>query len=247
MKKHIRNHKSALTEAKHKPATTEAKHKPAMIAAALTLAATAVLSTQHSAISAANEPDLAAGNTANEAEIAPVLRANVASRSHERMALTPEYAIAPLADSAISAPVELNVAPVLANTSGNATAIIIADELAAVHVESEPVLAEAAPIIPRHNRELGQQMAAERGWTGAEWIALEKLWTRESDWRHEARNPSSGAFGIPQSLPAHKMATAGPDWRTNPATQITWGLDYIAERYGSPLNAWAHSERVNWY
>lgn len=97
------------------------------------------------------------------------------------------------------------------------------------------------------NRALGAAMAAARGWVGPEWFALEKLWTKESGWNHLAQNPSSGAYGIPQALPASKMATAGSDWRTNPRTQIRWGLDYIGGRYGRPSAAWAHSQRVNWY
>jgi len=94
---------------------------------------------------------------------------------------------------------------------------------------------------------LGKTMAAVLGWTGAQWTALNELWTRESGWNYQATNPSSGAYGIPQALPASKMASAGADWRTDPATQIRWGLSYIAQRYGSPLNAWAHEQAFNWY
>ncbi|WP_418276051.1 ubiquitin-like domain-containing protein [Isoptericola jiangsuensis] len=97
------------------------------------------------------------------------------------------------------------------------------------------------------NRDIGRQMASARGWTGSQWTCLESLWTRESGWSHTAANPSSGAYGIPQSLPGSKMASAGSDWQTNPATQITWGLDYIAGRYGTPCSAWGHSESVGWY
>jgi hypothetical protein len=94
---------------------------------------------------------------------------------------------------------------------------------------------------------LGRQMAATLGWTGPEWNALNSLWTRESGWNYRATNPSSGAYGIPQSLPASKMASAGSDWLTNPATQIKWGLGYIGGRYGDPLAAWAHELAFNWY
>lgn len=85
------------------------------------------------------------------------------------------------------------------------------------------------------------------GWGSGEYQCLLKLWTRESSWRADAYNASSGAYGIPQSLPGSKMASAGADWRTNAATQIEWGLSYIADRYGAPCGAWAHSERFNWY
>lgn len=85
------------------------------------------------------------------------------------------------------------------------------------------------------------------GWGAGQFDPLQNLWNRESNWRWNARNPSSGAYGIPQSLPGNKMASAGSDWMTNPATQIDWGLEYIKNRYGSPSGAWAHSQRTGWY
>jgi hypothetical protein len=101
------------------------------------------------------------------------------------------------------------------------------------------------------NRQLGKQLAAQRGWTGSQWECLDQLWQHESGWDHTARNPSSGAYGIPQSLPPTKMATHGGDYLTNPATQIRWGLDYIAARpdYGTPCRAWAlwQSRSPHWY
>ncbi|MDO5495446.1 MAG: G5 domain-containing protein [bacterium] len=111
--------------------------------------------------------------------------------------------------------------------------------------------APAAPAAPRaysgNAVSIGQQMAANRGWTGDQWSCLYNLWQKESNWNPNARNPSSGAHGIPQSLPGSKMASHGADWATNPATQIAWGLDYIAGRYGSPCGAWSHSVARNWY
>ncbi|MGY1439636.1 aggregation-promoting factor C-terminal-like domain-containing protein [Streptomyces reniochalinae] len=79
--------------------------------------------------------------------------------------------------------------------------------------------------------------------------ALEKLWQRESGWRWNADNPTSDAYGIPQALPGRKMRSAGADWRTNPATQIKWGLGYIRSRYGSPSRAWGRWQARNphWY
>lgn len=87
----------------------------------------------------------------------------------------------------------------------------------------------------------------KRDWGMDQFSCLVNLWTRESNWRHLAKNPSSGAYGIPQSLPGSKMATEGADWMTNPETQIRWGVKYIAARYKLPCNAWAHSEEHNWY
>ncbi|WP_205683923.1 coiled-coil domain-containing protein [Cryobacterium aureum] len=99
---------------------------------------------------------------------------------------------------------------------------------------------------PGAQRIAAAQVAA-RGWGDAELTCLVSLWQRESGWRVNAYNASSGAYGIPQSLPGSKMASAGDDWQTNPATQISWGLGYIASRYGTPCAAWAHSETHNWY
>ena len=73
------------------------------------------------------------------------------------------------------------------------------------------------------------------------------LWNRESGWRTNAYNASSGAYGIPQSLPGSKMGNYAADWRTNYETQVMWGLLYIDGRYGSPCSAWAHSQSTGWY
>ena len=89
--------------------------------------------------------------------------------------------------------------------------------------------------------------AAQRGWTGNDWDCRVKLWTRESSWLWYAENASSGAYGIPQSLPADKMAAFGANYRDDAAVQIDWGLWYIAQAYSSPSKAWQHSEQVGWY
>ncbi|WP_170970500.1 transglycosylase SLT domain-containing protein [Streptomyces zhaozhouensis] len=69
----------------------------------------------------------------------------------------------------------------------------------------------------------------------------------ESGWDHTATNPSSGAYGLMQALPGSKMASAGSDWQTNPATQIQWGVNYMESRYGSPCGAWEFWQANNWY
>jgi hypothetical protein len=94
---------------------------------------------------------------------------------------------------------------------------------------------------------IAYDMVLARGWGDDQFACLVALWNKESGWRVNAHNASSGAYGIPQSLPGHKMASAGADWETNPATQIAWGLGYIGGRYGSPCGAWGHSQRVGWY
>lgn len=85
------------------------------------------------------------------------------------------------------------------------------------------------------------------GWAANQMQCLTKLWTKESDWKTTATNPSSGAYGVVQSLPAEKMASAGADYRTNYRTQINWGLNYVKERYGSPCGALNFHYAHNWY
>ncbi|MEO3869231.1 transglycosylase SLT domain-containing protein [Nonomuraea sp. B12E4] len=95
------------------------------------------------------------------------------------------------------------------------------------------------------NKAIARPMVAARGWK-AQFACLERLWTRESGWNHRAGN-RSGAYGIPQALPGHKMASSGHDWQTNPRTQIAWGLGYIKQRYGGPCRAWGHFQSHGWY
>ncbi len=108
-----------------------------------------------------------------------------------------------------------------------------------------------APAVGRPDPGSAQAFALEqvvaRGWSQSEYSCLVELWQKESGWNYRALNRSSGAYGIPQSLPGEKMASAGADWATNPETQIRWGLGYIEARYGHPCAAWAHSQQKNWY
>jgi hypothetical protein len=96
-------------------------------------------------------------------------------------------------------------------------------------------------------RDIAMAMLGDYGWSSDQFSCLDSLWVSESNWNIYATNSSSGAYGIPQSLPAEKMASVGADWRTNPATQIEWGLDYIQSSYGSPCNAWYFKQGNNWY
>jgi resuscitation-promoting factor RpfB len=100
---------------------------------------------------------------------------------------------------------------------------------------------------PGSAKALARQMLATRGWGDDQYDCLVSLWGHESGWRVDASNPS-GAYGIPQALPGSKMAVDGADWRTSAQTQITWGLDYISERYGTPCGAWsAWNAHGGWY
>lgn len=104
-----------------------------------------------------------------------------------------------------------------------------------------------AAVEPGTARAIGLEMVLARGWSEEQFACLDSLWTKESNWRVNAENRSSGAYGIPQALPGSKMASAGDDWRSNPRTQIRWGLGYIAGRYGTPCDAWAFFKARNWY
>ena len=90
-------------------------------------------------------------------------------------------------------------------------------------------------------------MESEYSWGENQHSCLVNLWNRESGWRHTADNPNSSAYGIPQALPGKKMASAGADWKTNPETQIKWGLRYIDNRYNTPCGAWSAFKKKGWY
>lgn len=120
--------------------------------------------------------------------------------------------------------------------------------------EPEPAPApapEPAPVVAVNDPAGAQAYAAGQlasyGWAADQMQCLQTLWTKESDWTTTATNPSSGAYGIVQSLPAEKMASAGADYLTNYRTQINWGLNYIQERYQSPCGALNFHYSNNWY
>lgn len=100
---------------------------------------------------------------------------------------------------------------------------------------------------PGSAQAIAATLVAARGWSFDEFSCLVDLWKKESGWRVNAFNASSGAYGIPQALPGNKMASAGADWDTNPETQIIWGLGYVSGRYQTPCGAWQHSQSVGWY
>jgi hypothetical protein len=126
---------------------------------------------------------------------------------------------------------------------------------AAGHHDGESLLTVITSGMPANER-LANQMAAQMfGWGAGQQHCLDLLWTRESagTWSPTVVNPTSGAYGIVQSLPASKLADpaqgGGPDWRTSAATQIRWGLTYIHDRPDerTPCGAWAHELASNWY
>ena len=96
-------------------------------------------------------------------------------------------------------------------------------------------------------QQIAAQLMSAFGWPASQFGCLDPLWMHESGWSVTAYNAGSGAYGIPQALPGSKMASAGPNWQTDAATQIRWGLGYIKARYGSPCAAWSHEQATGWY
>lgn len=92
-----------------------------------------------------------------------------------------------------------------------------------------------------------QMMLNWYGWGADEFACYDKIITQESRWKVNADNPHSTAYGIPQALPGKRMAAYGADWRTNPATQLAWGLNYVKTRYGTACQAWSYKRAHGWY
>lgn len=122
---------------------------------------------------------------------------------------------------------------------------VFSSEIALVSAMSLSIEAAREPMgAKRFTKEL---MANEYGWGEEQYTCLNRLWTKESHWNYQARNPRSGAHGIAQALPATKMEQVATDWRTNPITQIQWGLLYISERYDAPCAAWNKWRKSRYY
>ncbi|MEU6214029.1 transglycosylase SLT domain-containing protein [Streptomyces sp. JL4002] len=119
----------------------------------------------------------------------------------------------------------------------------LAGAVVALGVAGSMVATVPAQAAPTSAKAIAQQMIKDP----AQFAAFNNIVSRESGWNHTATNASSGAYGLVQALPASKMASAGADWKTNPATQIKWGLDYMNERYGSPVAAWNFWQANHWY
>jgi chemotaxis protein histidine kinase CheA len=189
---------------------------------------------------------------------ATALAASVAALDHYRL-LAPERVFALVdstkvhADTVRGAVAEADriAAEQAAAAAAAAAAAQAAAEAAAAAAEAEPSSPSTssrpgAPANPSAAQAIARDMLLARGWGDDQFGCLVELWNHESGWNVYASNPS-GAYGIPQALPGSKMATAGDDWETNPATQISWGLGYITGRYGTPCGAWDAFNSQGWY
>jgi len=129
--------------------------------------------------------------------------------------------------------------------AATASGAIFSSELALVSSVSRQVELARTPLGAK--KVAKSILLDEYGFTEKEYACLNTLWTKESHWNYKARNKKSGAHGIAQALPASKMNVVSSDWRTNPVTQIRWGLRYISIRYETPCKALAKHKRSNYY
>jgi len=171
--------------------------------------------------------------------------------------------IAVLATSVASLPVtqsqiSANAPQVEAIDKSKINAFIVAKETIEINKDIDERSKETASrsknrdTVPDSNVEANKAFAksymeSKYSWDKDQHSCLVNLWNRESGWRHTADNPTSSAYGIPQALPGKKMASAGADWKTNPETQIKWGLKYIQKRYDTPCGAWSAFKQKGWY
>ena len=129
--------------------------------------------------------------------------------------------------------------------SATASGVIFSTQMALVSAVSRQVELARTPFGAK--KVAKSILIEEYGFNKRQYDCLNELWTQESNWNYKSRNKVSGAHGIPQALPASKMNIISTDWRTNPVTQIRWGLRYISIRYETPCKAWAKHKRSNWY
>jgi hypothetical protein len=139
------------------------------------------------------------------------------------------------AGSASQAPAQATSQPTSQSTS----------QPAATATQAATAAASATP--SGSPQQIAEAMLGSFGWSASQFSCLDPLWAHESGWSVTAYNAGSGAYGIPQALPGSRMASAGPDWQTNAATQVRWGLEYIKDTYGSPCAAWDHEQATGWY
>lgn len=182
-----------------------------------------------------DQANVVAGQVAAKTDVAPLTQAIAALSSYRSQ---DDKTVIRLTDTTKSAIAAATAAAAEYDRAAAAQAAAAAAQAAA---------ALAAANSPDGARATARSMAASSyGWGAGQFQCLDHLWSKESGWSYTAHNPS-GATGIPQALPGDKMASVGADWATDAATQIRWGLGYIAGSYGSPCAAWSHSQSVNWY
>lgn len=142
---------------------------------------------------------------------------------------------------------------ILRNAAAKTFSVTSVPKVATTPATAQNPATSGAPLVPNgpapnpgSAQAIAKGLLPSYGFSTDQFGCLNDIWTRESGWRYNAENPS-GAYGIPQALPGDKMASAGPDWQTDPKTQIEWGLSYISSVYGTPCQAWAFWQANGWY
>ncbi len=156
---------------------------------------------------------------------------------------SPSATSSPSAAPSSAAPAPTTPAPAPTTTAPKPKATTTAPKPKA----TTPAAVPAGCASYRGNQLTACQLLPSFGFATSQMSSLIPMWNKESEWNATAENTGSGAYGIPQALPGSKMASAGSDWRTNPATQIKWGLGYIKSVYGSPAAAWSFWQNNGWY
>ena len=154
---------------------------------------------------------------------------------------------APAGEVLLTTKVEPEIAPIEAALFSELSSEATVSASAMSLVSSASASVELART-PDGAREVAKILMEDKyGWGDKQYACLDGLWTKESHWNYKSSNKRSGAHGIAQALPATKMEVVGTDWRTNPVTQISWGLRYIDIRYDTPCAAFAKFKRANYY
>lgn len=230
------SHTSGLTRAIRRPAVTSS----VLLAVLATTAAGVQAADRHQTGSAAFTVSTEAVAQANELSDAQL--EDSARLAADRNATNASLAAAQEKDR-LAAVVAAKAA---AQARQDAAAKAARDEARqALEAQKQAILANAQA----DPRAAARALLSEFGFDASQFGCLDNLWNGESGWRYNASNGSSGAYGIPQSLPGSKMASVGADWQSNPVTQIRWGLQYIKSSYGTPCGAWNTWEgrSPHWY
>ena len=166
----------------------------------------------------------------------------LAERTYQVRAAQSSYAVAQWTAARQRATTQATQAAAVARAAAKTAATAAQTSLvpAATQPQTTASVSSGSP------QQIARAMLGSFGWSSSQFGCLDPLWAHESGWSVTAENPS-GAYGIPQALPGGKMASAGPDWQTDAATQIKWGLEYIKHTYGSPCAAWNHEQATGWY
>ncbi|MEU7819923.1 transglycosylase SLT domain-containing protein [Catellatospora sp. NPDC049133] len=182
---------------------------------------------------------------AGKSDPEPLAADLAAARAAEAEAATRDYDRLVEASPSVSATPTPSVSPTRATTPKAHVPSTVPSKPAVKRTASTPTPTSCKSFTG--NQLTACKLLPSFGFAYSQMSPLVKLWQHESGWNHKAENSGSGAYGIPQALPGSKMAKFGDDWKTNPATQIKWGLDYIKNRYQTPAGAWAHFQDVSWY